>query len=270
MSYAAKSRFSLGIDIETGVNDVIIINDGSDRTCTVAPGRYFVTGDGSSDDLLSAVEYALNASASALTFTVALVANTGSTRGFTVTTGSGSFYFKWASASSTFYRYALGYSAASNTANAATQTSPYSSGMLWYPEQYGDVRLFRTDNVTTWQESLAGVVDSHKLATRYHADAVFDFVARDLVNAAEADYLTHPTLDLFRAVVAGSSSGSAGAPSGSDFWWTPDVDSTTGYQVVIRDPAWGRDFDAAAEEQAIGLQTYRVKFPMRAYVTITA
>lgn len=268
MSYAAKSRFSLGITIEAGVNDTIKFEDGAGaHTATVAPGRYFVTADGSASDLLTAIKTALEA-VSTLTFTLALAANTGADRGKITTTADGAFSYRF-DTGGTFYEYAIGY-VNIGTPSGTSTTSTYSSGMLWYPEQYGDVRLFRTDNVTTWQESLAGVVDTHKLAARSHADAVFDFVARDLVNAAEADYLTHPTFDLFRAVVAGSPFGAAGSPSGSDFWWTPDVDSSTGYQVVIRDPAWGRDFDAAAEEQAIGLQTYRVKFPMRAYVTITA
>jgi hypothetical protein len=273
MSAATKGRFSLGLTVETGVNDVIIINDGSDRTCTIAAGRYFVTGDGSSSDLLKAVEDALNNSASALTFTVALVANAGSTRGQTLTTGSGSFYYKWASGSSTFYRLALGYSAATNTANATTQTSPYSSACVWYPEREGIVSLSETENVITWQESLSGAVDSHKIATRTHYTATYEPVDRTLVNVADiglAGVLDHPPFETFWGVVTGTPLSATG-PGGGDFWWTPDVDSTTGYRVVIRDKSWNETLaNAATEVRGMNVQMYRVSFPMRAYVTLTA
>lgn len=51
------------VTVPTG-GQTIIINDGSDRTATVAAGTYYLRGDGSSDDLLKAVTDAIDAATS--------------------------------------------------------------------------------------------------------------------------------------------------------------------------------------------------------------
>src|SRR5690606_9919597 len=48
--------------IETGVDDKIVFNDFTgDRTATIAPGTYYLRGDGEAGDLLAAIVAALDA-----------------------------------------------------------------------------------------------------------------------------------------------------------------------------------------------------------------
>lgn len=105
----SASFYNTIYNIRTGINDKVVFNDGTQYTATIAAGNYVIT------DLIVALQTALNATASALVFTV-----TYSDITLKVTIAAGSAFTILFGSSGVMYR-ELGFTAAT-TGSATSQT----------------------------------------------------------------------------------------------------------------------------------------------------